>query len=1049
MDPSTAIQVIDTFLHSSLEPTGVGGFEGLVALLIQEATGQELRLSSAGRQSGRDAGAESGFANSIKVEAKHYRESTALDPRELVAEVHEAADSDADLDIWVLATPRSVSDQIATSLERQAESRDVETVILDLGINGLPRLAVLMAAFPTVIRAWAGRHGLKYDANELQSALFAVSQEPDFTSAKDRLLAKLNSLIGYDTARRRIHGRLVSVVSDLNNARAAFRQPLGLRVPGAVLVRRTQVIKALDTWWDVSGAPRPAVAVGEEGTGKTWAVFDWVLERAERGDMPIVLPFAPAAHHVGDGDSAETIIPCLMAKWTGVLDENRWKLRVNRWLGAQSSGRPLILLIIDGLNERADLNWRSLLATLEADPWRRNVAILATDRPHHWRTKCSRAGLSTFHEIAVAGYSQSELDCALSASGFSHKDIPDGLLPLVSIPRYCGLAASHYPEMINTGDFTRERLIYIDIRDRQSSKLGYPLTDQQLFGIIRDLAESARLNPELNPKELRPLIAVPGGDEANIYEELVSGGVLVPVTAVGGAESFKVEPLRLIYGFGMLLAAELAKRSSANAVEIEEFLASWFEPQPDMDSKVDICGSAMFHALFQDAFPESALRGLMRYWLGLRNWAETARLAFAGYVLRCPNVFLDVAEEFWSSALDSGAAQEFFRVALVAHRDNAILRPVLARAIERWMGFIHPLGRRYWTFDQERIRRSRQAVEKMTGRPVLQPAEETGKEDRVRQEIEARAGCAVLPGEIEVAGVKLTVILDGALLRLARFGLMVMSAGDSSPFAGSLVRWAVASAVMDDSDFSDIVSWVIRLSEAEIDSMLLESARHLLSRNDATASKAALTLLLAIGSRDSESLINEHALTPKWYAEQRAQHASDPCKSLFEWTESECIQCLARKDVGLHIILGRAALPIADPSVPLPHSLVERARDGLRMIDPARVRAASSHTVETHNLEELGQILCARAPSEMADFQRSVVRTMPDRNLTGQYYLAVRLPEISLLLRTDEVIATSRAIANLSNDASGWSIENRTGTVQMQQVAEARAFAGIVPHLSP
>jgi len=52
MDYATAIQVIDTFLHSRLEPTGTSGFEGLVAVLVQEATDQEFRLSSAGRQSG-------------------------------------------------------------------------------------------------------------------------------------------------------------------------------------------------------------------------------------------------------------------------------------------------------------------------------------------------------------------------------------------------------------------------------------------------------------------------------------------------------------------------------------------------------------------------------------------------------------------------------------------------------------------------------------------------------------------------------------------------------------------------------------------------------------------------------------------------------------------------------------------------------------------------------------------------------------------------------------------------------------------------------------
>jgi hypothetical protein len=819
MDHSTAIKAIDAFLHTRLNPTGASGFEGLVAVLVQEASGQEFRLSSAGRQSGRDAASESGLANSIKVETKHYRQTTALDPRELIAEIHEAADSDADLDIWVLATSRSVSDQIATSLDNQAESLGVEALILDLGINGNPRLAVLMAALPAVVLAWASRHQLKYDANELESALLTLAQEPGFSSANGRLLAKLNSLIGYDAARRCIRRRFLTVLSDFDNARAAFRQRVAIRAPGVRIVGRSQLSQALDAWWDVSGSPRPAVALGEEGTGKTWAVLDWALGRTELGDMPIVLPFSAAADQISKGDSVETILSRLLAKWTGILDENRWKRRLNRWLRPGANARPLILFIVDGLNERADLHWPPLLATLLSDPFRQNVAVLATDRPHHWRSRCARAGLSAFDEIAVGGYSQVELDRALTANGLSHKDIPDGLLSLVSIPKYCGLVASHYKEMVATGDFTRERLIYIDIRDRQSSKLGYPLTDQQLFGIIRDLADRARMNPELNPKELRPLIAVPGGDEANIYEELVGSGLLVSVPAIGGNERFTVEPLRLVYGFGMLLAEDLAKQSSASAIEIEEFLTSWFEPQPDIDRKVDICGSAMFHALFEDGFPEPALRELIRYWLGLRNWADTAQFAFGAYVLRCPKIFLEVAENFWSSMNDSGAAQEFLGAALMTHRDDARLQPALARAIEKWMGLIHPLGLRYWAFDQERNRRSLKAMEKMTGQPVRPLIDDEGKEDRVRREIEARAGCSVAPGEIEVAGVKLTVIADGGLLRLARLGLMVMSAGDPAPFVRALTHWAVASAVMGHSDFSDVASWVIRLSEPEVDSI--------------------------------------------------------------------------------------------------------------------------------------------------------------------------------------------------------------------------------------
>src|ERR1022692_4386830 len=74
---------------------------------------------------------------------------------------------------------------------------------------------------------------------------------------------------------------------------------------------------------------------------------------------------------------------------------------------------------------------------------------------------------------------------------------------------------------------------------------------------------------------------------------------------------------------------------------------------------------------------------------------------------------------------------------------------------------------------------------------------------------------------------------------------------------------------------------------------------------------------------------------------------------------------------------------------------------------------------------------------------------MPDRNLTGQYFLAIQLGELSLLLRGPEVIAVSRAIADLSTDASDWSFDDHSGPRHTRKFAEARACTGIAPHLSP
>jgi hypothetical protein len=600
--------------------------------------------------------------------------------------------------------------------------------------------------------------------------------------------------------------------------------------------------------------------------------------------------------------------------------------------------------------------------------------------------------------------------------------------------------------MVDAADFTRERLIYLEIKDRQTSKLGYPLTDDQLRDIIADLAQRARTNPVLNAKELLPLITVPGGDEADIYEE-ITGGLLIPKVDAGIKEKYQVDPLRLVYGLGLLLAEELRSESSKRDSEMEEFLASWFEPQPDMDRKVDICGSALFHALFQTDFPQASLRVLLRYWLGLRNWADTAQDAFATYVLRCPQLFVEVADNFWSSAHDSGAAQDFLGTAFVEHRDDDRLQPVLARAIRRWMGFVHPLGRHFWGYDTKRQQHVRKILEAQIGQPIAF-SEDIGEEEATSHAIESRAGVPITEGEIEVVGIPLTVISDGYLLRMARFGLMIMSAGDRQPFANALVNWAVASAVMDDSEFSDVVSWVVRLSNDRTEDTLIAEIRRLLARNEPTASAAARILLLVIGSRESNSIIETHGLVSPSHEAQRDQHAADPRKSFFQWSESESIGCLGRPDVPLHFILQRAALPILDPKVTVPSSLVDRAKEALRSIDPAKIRSHSMQTIEAHDLQTLAPILSAYAPFELAEFLRVVIRGLPNRDVNGQYFLAIQFPELSLLFKSEEMRAVSRTIDVLLSGSSEWTFDDRNGPPHRCKIAEARAFSALAPHLS-
>ena len=531
------------------------------------------------------------------------------------------------------------------------------------------------------------------------------------------------------------------------------------------------------------------------------------------------------------------------------------------------------------------------MAELSSDPWRQKVAVLITDRPQHWGRQYSNKVISPAL-IAVHGYSDSELQLALKGTALLEIEIPTKILPLISVPRYCRLVASHYEELIKAGDFTADRLIYLEVLDRCSSKLSYPLTNTEVFQLIHNLAERASCNPLLNINDLMQLINLPGGDRPNVYQELVSGGLLVRGSE-GLIDSFKVEPLRLVFGFGMLLADQLRNMSSSTPQEVEAFLSSWFEPEPDMDRKVDICGSAMFHAFLEDNFPEQALHELIRYWLSLRNWGESAMSAFKGYVLRRPNTFLAIAEEFWSSKYDHGAAQDFLGNAFSTYRDDPKLEPALTKAINRWVGLLHPYGHYSWKGSDGEQR------------------------ERIRANIEERAG--YVSGEIEVSGVVLTVTDDSALLSLARLALMLISQ-DPTRFADAFKRWAVAAAVMGEAEMTDVVAWTIRLCDGELDGHLLGHAQTLLSRGEAISSDAARILLEAIGNKKSSELIETHNLRPDKRLKRIEQHKTDPCKSFYEWSESESVDCMVREDIPLHKILQGSAISIVDPLITTPTS---------------------------------------------------------------------------------------------------------------------------------
>jgi hypothetical protein len=1014
---------INGFL-GKLEATGRAGFEGLVSDLCEASTGQRFTLSGSGPQEGQDSRSESGYGNRIKVEAKHYTKS-ALNLRQLTAEIVQATSSGSGVDLWVLAASCAVTDRHVVALEGIANRQNTEILFLDLGNDGLPRMAVLMASFPQRVEDWIRRHEVPFQLADLRVALNELSTQPPFASARDQLQHKLRStLLGYDDARERSKRRFLQAMRDQGDALAVFNQRVALRSDEVRRIRRVSLHDQLSSWWtNPSSGQKRAVVIGEEGTGKTWAAMDWVVDRIEAGVMPILLPFCGVAESIPAGETVEDFLPKLLAKWTGIGDPTSWVGRINRWFASPAPSGPLILLLADGLNERPTVHWPSFLRTLDEERWRKHVAVLATDRAGHWRPNCARAGLDGFQEISIGGYTDWELEQALQGKGIALNSIPHELEPLIRKPRYCELVCQHFDEMRNNADFTIERLILLDARHRSDLKRG-AMTESEFIEVLRNLALYYRTSPTVQLSAIKSLLPCPDPDR-RIHQEIIDSGLLVPRPGVG--TGFTVERTRLVFGLGMLLCDEIrraAQRGDGSA-QIENDLASWFEPHPEMDLKVDTCGSALFHSLIDESYPASARRELLRYWLSLRNWGDKVQEAFIDYVHRCPEDFVAVAEEFWSSTRDLGAAQDFFRAAFTTHRDDPLVQPVLIPAISRWMAFVHPAGH-----------------------PMLR--HDAVREEKRRAEIQARVGYPLQTGPLNICGEQLTVIEDEALLRLSRFGFLIVSAGAVLPFIPALVRWAVAAAVMGHAMEGAVADWVVRLSDEPIDDPLLGAAQCLLVRQEPVAHVAADTLLSRIGTSSARRLQDEHPLPEnEQWKRLREEHALDPCMSGFEWSEDDCLLCVKREDVPVHVIVSRVGDRLFDPDFHFPEPLVGRATDVL-MIDPAKYRVSLSQTAEGHWLEQALPLLAARAPRSLANFIRRVVATIPGRSLKELYPLAVWLPEIALLCGPVEqgfIDLAMRSLTAVIAPSSEYAAGEPKAVIW--RVAEALAFLATLPHRSP
>ena len=191
-------------LKKELEDTPADGFEGLAADLFCRLLGDVgVSVSKPGSQFGGDAGTAGLRRRRLRLECKRYKESTHLSPRSLAGEVMEAALKDPQLEAWVLASTKAVSETERNIARDGGAKLGVPVVVIDwtdppdgVGINAM---AALCAKWPAIVEKQISKA-----AGDAARALTAHAGATADNLAKD--LEAWN--IGFNDLRGKSHAHL-------------------------------------------------------------------------------------------------------------------------------------------------------------------------------------------------------------------------------------------------------------------------------------------------------------------------------------------------------------------------------------------------------------------------------------------------------------------------------------------------------------------------------------------------------------------------------------------------------------------------------------------------------------------------------------------------------------------------------------------------------------------------------------------------------------------------------------------------------------------------
>ncbi len=961
--------MINEFLQS-LNASGKRSFEGLVGELLSQLTGVHFYAARSGDQGGRDGRAVITSGGEIAYECKRYSNETTLRDRELLGELAQAQQRRPELDVWILAASREVTDQNREPLENYGKDHGIDVVPLESVPSGTGTLDFLVAAYPQIVEKFADLNQLTKLAAALRTAANDVTARPKLNQLRQKFL---KPDAGWPSWRESSHKEWNRVVSQKAATHFRFGQPLDVLSGNSI--PRASAEAALNEWW-ANDPNRIFAMTGEEGDGKSWSVAQWITNKIQQSphEFPPAV-FVPSR----DSGSAGSLEELLLDNVKRLMPNGNWKSKIDRWLEhREDNGKePVALIVLDGLNERQTHDyWRKIIESTFDKPWAGKVRLICTVRNRYWNDHFAKLSSVPAAPFRLEPFSDAELRLVLKRHDLRLSDFPAELQSVLRKPRYFDLATKYRERVAESGDFTLARLYFEDWRDRVE-RSHREISESDFNDFLKRIAEKHRAGvDQLASSDIQSFIGF-DADSRIAFRELATGGVLEKK----GTE-WKVSESRLPMGLGLLLSDDLA--SAAAGADLKEVINKWLEPHAGADMSGLIVEFAVLASVSQGA-PPATVTALLQAWIDTQNprspKGDPVERRLAAYVPQCLGAYVTLSKSVWSGATENLWAQEvLIRGFSYWVRNSRQVVQGLIPVLEEWLAMVPIDGPAML----RRVAKMGAATESNTRVAELWP--------------NAKANC-----DYDFDGYSLRVIDDDGWLRLSHAAFVIISfIEDRRAFVPAFVRHTIAKSIHDSFDGQEELRWAIRSSKIDLSQTFGLHIQRLLSDKRKIAQRTCSQLLRKIGSEaawQALSAIDEDALYPnsEWHEEAR----KNPVESIFTCTIEDLEEYVTREEFKPWSFIDSVKPFITDPDVELPPETRKRLEPLIDQLCAQPVWQGQWASGEDHFLERAEIALARIDPAAIAKIIRRIVQSAPTRKVEALYSLCHRLEEYDLLLDTE------------------------------------------------